>query len=279
MVYPVTFNEMGLGTNYAWTVEINGAKYSTGQNSLTVNLPNGTYSYFVYSSGYSPSPSSGTFTVNGSPPVINIKFTEVYYTITFVESGLASGTTWSVTINGNTLSSTSNTITFSEPNGTYQFIVGNVAGYSLTPSSGVVTVNGASQSVNVIYKTMLYTVTFQEYGLPSGSNWSVTINGKTYYSTGDIITVTLPYGNYSYSISLPSGYRAPIQNGTISSSELTVSPVLAVSSTYSGISTLDIVLIVIIIILVVVAIVEVFYYRKKIPKSESPKEWKPENKQ
>jgi len=279
MVYPVTFNEMGLATNYAWTVEINGVEYSTGQNSLTVNLPNGTYSYSVYSSGYSPSPSSGTFTVNGSSTVINIKFTEVYYTITFVESGLASGTTWSVTINGNTLSSTTNTITFSEPNGTYQFIVGNVAGYSLTPSSGVVTVNGASQTVNVIYKALLYTVTFQEYGLPTGSNWSVTINGKTYYSTGDIITVTLPYGNYSYSISLPSGYRAPIQNGTISSSELTFNPVLAVSSTYTGISTLDIVLIVIIIILVVIAIVEVFYYRKKIPKSEHPKEWKPENKQ
>ncbi len=279
MVYPVTFNEMGLATNYAWTVEINNVEYSTGQNSLTVNLPNGTYSYIVYSSGYSPSPSSGTFTVNGSSTVINIKFTEVYYTITFIESGLASGTTWSVTINGNMLSSTSNTITFSEPNGTYQFIVGNVAGYSLTPSSGVVTVNGASQTVNVTYKAILYTVTFQEYGLPSGANWSVTINGKTYYSTSNVITVTLPYGNYSYSISLPSGYKAPIQNGTISSSQLMVSPVLAVSSTYTGISPLDIVLIVIIIILVVIAIVEVFYYRKKIPKSEPPKEWKPENKQ
>jgi len=41
------------------------------------------------------------------------------YNITFKRNGLLPGTLWSVTLNGTTLSSANNTITFSEPNGTY----------------------------------------------------------------------------------------------------------------------------------------------------------------
>ena len=41
------------------------------------------------------------------------------YNITFKRNGLLPGTLWSVTLHGTTLSSANNTITFSEPNGTY----------------------------------------------------------------------------------------------------------------------------------------------------------------
>ena len=41
------------------------------------------------------------------------------YNITFKQNGLLPGTLWSVTLHGTTLSSANNTITFSEPNGTY----------------------------------------------------------------------------------------------------------------------------------------------------------------
>jgi len=50
------------------------------------------------------------------------------YSVTFTESGLPSGTSWSVTLNGNTESSTTNTISFSEPNGTYSYVVASVTG-------------------------------------------------------------------------------------------------------------------------------------------------------
>ncbi|MGC9137644.1 MAG: S53 family peptidase, partial [Thermoplasmata archaeon] len=70
--------------------------------------------------------------------------TPATYTVTFTESGLPSGTSWSVTLAGSTKSSTTNTITFSEPNGSYSFSVGTVTGYTASPSSGTINVNGAN---------------------------------------------------------------------------------------------------------------------------------------
>ena len=72
-----------------------------------------------------------------------------YYNITFTESGLPSGTTWYVTLNGTTESSTTSTIVFSEINGIYTYSIANVSGYTVSPLSGSVTVQGknATQSV------------------------------------------------------------------------------------------------------------------------------------
>ncbi len=64
------------------------------------------------------------------------------YPITFAEAGLPSGTGWSVTLNGTQQDSTTSTVTFSEPNGTYTFTIGSVTGYAANPASGYVTVAG-----------------------------------------------------------------------------------------------------------------------------------------
>ncbi|MEM3325620.1 MAG: S53 family peptidase, partial [Thermoplasmata archaeon] len=67
--------------------------------------------------------------------------TPTTYTVTFTESGLPSGTSWSVTFNSNTKSSTTNTISFTGiANGTYSYSVGAVSGYTASPSSGTITV-------------------------------------------------------------------------------------------------------------------------------------------
>lgn len=63
------------------------------------------------------------------------------YSVTFVESGLPPGTTWSVTLNGVTKSSTSNSITFILPEGTYSYSVITPSGYSIYISSGIINVN------------------------------------------------------------------------------------------------------------------------------------------
>lgn len=64
------------------------------------------------------------------------------YTVTFVEQGLPASTSWSVTLAGAPMSSTITSIQFTEANGPYAFTVGIVTGYSASPSSGSVTVNG-----------------------------------------------------------------------------------------------------------------------------------------
>ncbi len=73
------------------------------------------------------------------------------YSLTFTESGLPDGTGWSVTFNGSTESSTSSSIAFTEANGTYSFSVGAVAGYTVSPGSGSLTVEGAALSEPITY--------------------------------------------------------------------------------------------------------------------------------
>ena len=66
------------------------------------------------------------------------------YAVTFSESGLKTGTTWSVNLGGAVNSSSTTAIGFSEPNGTYSYSIGAVSGYTASPSSGSVTVSGAA---------------------------------------------------------------------------------------------------------------------------------------
>lgn len=67
------------------------------------------------------------------------------YTVTFTESGLASGTSWSVIFNGKAQTSRSTSITFSNvKNGRYSFSVSTPSGYSTSSqTSGTITVSGA----------------------------------------------------------------------------------------------------------------------------------------
>ncbi|MFX0201039.1 MAG: 4Fe-4S binding protein, partial [Candidatus Hodarchaeota archaeon] len=81
--------------------------------------------------------------------------TEQTYSVTFTESGLPSGTSWTVILNSVYQSTYSNSITFNVPNGVYDFSIPEVGGwptsYMPSPSSGSVTVNGENINVQVIF--------------------------------------------------------------------------------------------------------------------------------
>ena len=63
----------------------------------------------------------------------------------------------------------------------------------------------------------LYRVEFVASGIGNGVPWSVSVNGNTYTSTNSTITVLLPYGTYSYSVSSESFGYAPLNaSGTVS---------------------------------------------------------------
>ena len=70
--------------------------------------------------------------------------------VSFTETGLPAGTSWSVTFNGATLSSTSPVIVFEGDPGTYSYTVGAVSGYTASPSSGSVALDGP-ESVSVAF--------------------------------------------------------------------------------------------------------------------------------
>ena len=183
--YKVTFTESGLPSGSAWYVNLtNGMDSGAITGTLySLSLTNGTYPYTIATSDkiYEPSPSSGSFPVNGGSVSKLVSFSEVKYAVSFTESGLPSGTSWSVTLFGTTESSTTNTITFSLPNGTYSYTVGSVPGYSVSPSSGSITVNGSS-----IAKTIAYT-TFSVP--PSKTPPSGISNIEIYGITGAVVAV------------------------------------------------------------------------------------------
>ena len=136
------------------------------------------------------------------------------YTLTFTETGLASGTSWSVNVGGNVYSSTTSTISINVPANTYSYSVIAPSGYTVANGSGSVTVS-SNTAISVAFKQTMYTLTFTETGLSNGTSWNVTVNGHPYTSNTSTLTVTVSYGSVSYSVVSVSGYTTGSGNSTI----------------------------------------------------------------
>jgi hypothetical protein len=252
--YNVTFNETGLPAGTNWTVSVfwhggwmhfplRGHHETSNGPTLVFSLPNGTYRYLVH-------PVAGFLVEGGghglvrvagaSPPTVNVTFARLTtYAVTFSESGLASGTNWTVRVvpaevawhhegGRGTVTGNGASLTLSLPNGTYAFCVLPVPGYEVTANgSGTFSVSGASPpAVQVTFvRLTTYTVTFQETGLPSGTNWSVAVGAlpswggspaptvvRIAMSNTSTITFQLPNGTYLFHVGHVDGYF--VQNGS-----------------------------------------------------------------
>lgn len=151
--YAVTFSESGLPSGTSWSVMIGGAQHPSTTTTVVVQEQNGTYAWSASATGsYSATPASGSIHVSGGPQSQAITFNALApgtYSVTFTESGLSSGTAWTVTFNGTLGSSTTTTIVFTSHNGTWPFTVGTVSGYTASPGSGNVVVSGGgSQGIS-----------------------------------------------------------------------------------------------------------------------------------
>jgi Phosphoesterase family len=74
------------------------------------------------------------------------------FSVTFTENGLPSGTSWSVSLGGQTSSAAApSSIAFSVPDGTYPYEAATVVGYTQGPASGTVLVNGAPETISIYY--------------------------------------------------------------------------------------------------------------------------------
>lgn len=106
------------------------------------------FSYWVGSGTGNYTGNNATANLTMSSPVLEIAyFSGFSYTVSFEEVGLAPGTSWSVTAGGVHEKSTGTFIYFEEGNGTGSYLVSNVTGYTVSPSSGVITVSGSSVTV------------------------------------------------------------------------------------------------------------------------------------
>ncbi len=150
------------------------------------------------------------------------------YTVTFTETGLPSGTNWSVHIaylgcgcQGVTTTAKSNTpsISISVSNGTYKYQVRKVTGFYVNGSAhGTFNVTGGDVGpIAVAFLPVIsYDVEFSESGLPNATAWTVSLTGN---GTGQLKAVEtqtettveasmdfmLPNGTYHYVVTAVPG--------------------------------------------------------------------------
>jgi hypothetical protein len=252
--YAVEFTETGLPSGTDWSVQVTGngkgqirafedASNSSTGSAMSFSLPNATYHYTVGSvpGSFFLSDSHGVFVVSGSslPPILVEFVTPPTYSVSFLESGLLMGLSWSVAIHGQSLSpsypihqastSTGTTVSFSLPNGTYHYVVAEVLGYDLeSPARGTLTVAGAVVTTSVAFRqigvTYLYLVDFNETGLASGTSWSVHVAATHDFGPGSRATGTsasgtvafgLQNGTYRFHVPPIAHYTQNVTSGTV----------------------------------------------------------------
>ena len=128
------------------------------------------------------------------------------YTVTFHETGLATGQYWEVELApymvhgpASTMNTTNPTIQFLEPNGQYVFVI-SAPGYTIVPKTGEVTVNGGDVSQSVSFS-----------GSPLGTEfgWGTPVNASGVTTEG----CGSPSSTYCYAITISVG--AGVSTGNI----------------------------------------------------------------
>lgn len=150
---------------------------------------------------------------SGSVSVINLTAT---YHLDFTETGLPTGTPWSVSASGAVHMGTGPDLGFSEPNGTYDFSVPPTRGYFPRLTQVVVTVDGNDVGVVVQFLPPSSSVRFEESGLPTATEWSAQLGGLLRSSTLSSLTFNESNGTYAFYVPGVAGFLAHPSSGGLS---------------------------------------------------------------
>ena len=80
-------------------------------------------------------------------------------------------------------------------------------------------------------------VEFDEYGLPTGANWSLTFNGTTASTDADSQSFTVAPGSYGFSVPSVAGYTVAPTNGTVVAQAEDVNGRVLVDLEYTAVTT------------------------------------------
>jgi hypothetical protein len=230
--YGINFIEAGLpfGTQWGSELKVDNVWLYANTTLSTISWvvkDTGVYDYkILIPHGYNATPKSGTATVS---TVNSVNDTTIHfyadpietYSIKFTSS--LTGYSWSVKLSNSTssstLSSSTNLITFTKPDGKYAYIITAPSSYKAIPSSGNITVSNSNITVSIamdpLSTTMKYTLTFYEEGLPIGTLWSVQLVVLTNQSTSNSIAFTVQNGTYNYTINPVNNYACNVSSGQI----------------------------------------------------------------
>ena len=209
--YEVSLNETNLPTGTEWWVNLStGMSYSSNNSQIVFYLPNGTVSYTlaVALKTWAPNSIHNTITIRGNNTIgISAPFHKVTFTVKFSESGLTAGTKWYISIDGGTYSSANSTILVALQNGTYNYTLESISGFTTSEYTGSFTISGNGIEETVIWSQVLYKVTFTETGLPQGTTWSIEFDNTTKSSISNTIVFDVPNGTFSYIVGTENGFK------------------------------------------------------------------------
>jgi hypothetical protein len=253
--YALDFEQVGLPSNATWVVYFGsnpflGAGTQAEGANQTVDVPNGTYSWYAYTgyanlsvpggSTYDATPGEGTLVVAGATQIVPIDFVAngtppsgPTYSVNFTEAGLPAGSEWWVFAFSTNYSALSNgsattgqTVELAMPNGTWYYNAStNASGYA-DLEYDFVTVSGGPQAAVVVF-TPITTLVFN---ITNGIGYSpalinISQNGSEYDGEdggfGGNASFVVPDGTYQWSASALV-YRLTPSNGTIAADGTTV---------------------------------------------------------
>jgi hypothetical protein len=211
--FNVTFTSTGLPDGTFWSVTLGATTLSNTTSAGTgvvdfVTIA-GEFAYSVGGvAGYEATPPGGTVRVTTTNVTVALLWTTRTYQAMFDESGLPTGSRWSVTFGGSTHNSTATTVSFAAPNGTYNWSVQPPANYVPDPRGGNATIAGSNLNVSVVFTSGVlatYAVIFLQTGLLAGTSWAVTFAGMSLHTTGSRISFSAANGTYPYSVGPVAG--------------------------------------------------------------------------
>jgi YVTN family beta-propeller protein len=136
---------------------------------------------------------------------------QVKYLVNFGETGLPAGTTWDITVNGQTYSSNTQLISLTLPSGQNSYEVGGVAGYYPSPSYGTINVDYAPFAVEIVFSPNAMNG-YLTGSIPS--TYSLFIDNVEYNTSQGQFNIALKPGNYTVEVKYP-GVPSYYSNVTI----------------------------------------------------------------
>jgi YVTN family beta-propeller protein len=213
----VEFNETGLPVGTVWAVTLNGSLNFSSTPTVSFEVTNGTLTYVLSNvPGWRAASYTGFVPVLGTNVTVDINWSRTVYSVGFTELGLPMGTSWSVSVGGNLSVTSSSTTLVTEPNGSYAFSIANVPGWRANAYFGTVNVTGEPVGVTIFWDENEFPVLLSESGLPTGQQWSASLNGGTpTFSNAGVITFQAGNGSLSYQVGNVGGWRANDYSGAL----------------------------------------------------------------
>lgn len=140
--------------------------------------------------------------------------------VTFSEQGLPDGVGWGVLFNGIAYATKAASIAIPETNGaytTFSYAAVSPPGYRALNGSGHGLMHHLDLAVSIAFTTssILYDLTFASTGLPTGTPWSVAVDGATREAVGGLVTAAVANGTHSYAVEAVPGFVASPSQGTV----------------------------------------------------------------